>query len=164
MSKLGQAIAGVLPASQIISDPLRRLAYGSDASFYRMTPELVLWVESEAQVQALLQVALAHGRGVTFRAAGTSLSGQAVTDGLLVLSGEGFARCEIAADAATVRMGPAMIGGEVRWDWPLYHKLAKIVKSAAADEKVPLQWGGDWRAFKDGPHWELPWKFYPKGK
>jgi peptidoglycan L-alanyl-D-glutamate endopeptidase CwlK len=57
-----------------------------------------------------------------------------------------------------------MIAGEVRWDWPLYHKLAKIVKSAAADEKVPLQWGGDWRAFKDGPHWELPWAFYPKGK
>jgi len=52
-----------------------------------------------------------------------------------------------------------MIAGEVRWDWPLYHKLAKIVKSAAADEKVPLQWGGDWRAFKDGPRWELPWKF-----
>jgi peptidoglycan L-alanyl-D-glutamate endopeptidase CwlK len=57
-----------------------------------------------------------------------------------------------------------MIVGEVRWDWPLYHKLAKVVKAAAADEKVPLQWGGDWRAFKDGPHWELPWKFYPKGK
>jgi len=57
-----------------------------------------------------------------------------------------------------------MIAGEVRWDWPLYHKLAKIVKAAAADEKVPLQWGGDWRAFKDGPHWELPWAFYPKEK
>jgi len=57
-----------------------------------------------------------------------------------------------------------MIAGEVRWDWPLYRRLAKIVKSAAADEKVPLQWGGDWREFKDGPHWELPWKFYPKGK
>lgn len=57
-----------------------------------------------------------------------------------------------------------MIAGEIRWDWPLYHKLAKIVKAAAADEKVPLQWGGDWRAFKDGPHWELPWAFYPKEK
>jgi len=57
-----------------------------------------------------------------------------------------------------------MIGGEVSWAWPQYHRLAKIVKSAAADEKVPLQWGGDWRTFKDGPHWELPWKFYPKGK
>jgi peptidoglycan LD-endopeptidase CwlK len=57
-----------------------------------------------------------------------------------------------------------MIGGKISWDWPLYHKLAKVIKAAAADEKVPLVWGGDWRAFKDGPHWELPWKFYPKGK
>jgi peptidoglycan L-alanyl-D-glutamate endopeptidase CwlK len=57
-----------------------------------------------------------------------------------------------------------MIGGKVSWDWPLYHRLAKIVKAAAAAENVPIQWGGDWRTFKDGPHWELPWKAYPKGK
>tara|TARA_R110000868_G_scaffold230254_2_gene483395 strand:+ start:3334 stop:3726 length:393 start_codon:yes stop_codon:yes gene_type:complete len=56
-----------------------------------------------------------------------------------------------------------MIGGTVRWDWPLYHQLADTVKAAAAAENVPLQWGGDWRTFKDGPHWELPWKAYPKG-
>lgn len=56
-----------------------------------------------------------------------------------------------------------MIDGKVSWDWPLYNRLAKIVKAAAAVEKVPLQWGGDWRTFKDGPHWELPWKSYPKG-
>jgi len=57
-----------------------------------------------------------------------------------------------------------MIGGKVSWDWPLYHRLTKIVKAAAADEKVSLTWGGDWRTFKDGPHWELSWKSYPKGK
>ena len=57
-----------------------------------------------------------------------------------------------------------MIAGEVRWDWPLYHKLAKVIKAAAAAEKVPLQWGGDWRAFKDGPHWELPHAKYPDPK
>jgi peptidoglycan L-alanyl-D-glutamate endopeptidase CwlK len=56
-----------------------------------------------------------------------------------------------------------MIGGTVSWDWPLYHRLAKIVKVAAAQENVPIVWGGDWRTFKDGPHWELPWKQYPKG-
>ena len=56
-----------------------------------------------------------------------------------------------------------MIGGEISWDWPLYHRLAKTVKAAAAVERLPIQWGGDWRTFKDGPHWELPWKFYPKG-
>lgn len=57
-----------------------------------------------------------------------------------------------------------MVGGTVRWDWPLYHQLAVIVKDAAKAENVPIQWGGDWRTFKDGPHWELPWKAYPKGK
>ena len=57
-----------------------------------------------------------------------------------------------------------MLGGKVSWDWPLYHRLAKIVKAAAAAENVPITWGGDWRTFKDGPHWELPWKAYPKGK
>lgn len=57
-----------------------------------------------------------------------------------------------------------MIGGKISWDWPLYNRLAKIVKAAAAAENVPIQWGGDWRTFKDGPHWELPWKQYPKGK
>jgi peptidoglycan LD-endopeptidase CwlK len=57
-----------------------------------------------------------------------------------------------------------LIDGKVSWDWPLYHRLAKIIKAAAADENVPITWGGDWRTFKDGPHWELPWKSYPKGK
>lgn len=57
-----------------------------------------------------------------------------------------------------------MIGGTVRWDWPFYHQLAVIVKDAAKAENVPITWGGDWRTFKDGPHWELPWKQYPKGK
>lgn len=57
-----------------------------------------------------------------------------------------------------------MVGGTVRWDWPLYHQLAVIVKDAAKAENVPITWGGDWRTFKDGPHWELPWKQYPKGK
>lgn len=57
-----------------------------------------------------------------------------------------------------------MIGGKISWDWPLYHRLAKTVKAAAAVERLPVQWGGDWRTFKDGPHWELPWAFYPKEK
>jgi peptidoglycan L-alanyl-D-glutamate endopeptidase CwlK len=57
-----------------------------------------------------------------------------------------------------------LLGGKVSWDWPLYHRLAKIVKAAAAAENVPIQWGGDWRSFKDGPHWELTWAAYPKGR
>ena len=54
-----------------------------------------------------------------------------------------------------------LIEGKVSWDWPLYHKLALVVKAAAAHEGVRIEWGGDWRSFKDGPHWQLPWRDYP---
>lgn len=53
------------------------------------------------------------------------------------------------------------VGGKVRWDWPLYNKLAAVVKKAAAEVKVPIEWGGDWKTFKDGPHFQLPHKLYP---
>lgn len=53
------------------------------------------------------------------------------------------------------------VQGQVRWDWPLYAKLAKAMKAAAKAEKVPLEWGGDWTTFKDGPHFQLPWAKYP---
>ena len=115
MSALIEALSRILPERQVITDNLRRLAYGTDASFYRLTPEVVAIVESEEEVQALLQAAGAHGSPVTFRAAGTSLSGQAVTDSVLALIGEGFATCEIGPDAATVRVGPGIIGGEVNF-------------------------------------------------
>jgi peptidoglycan L-alanyl-D-glutamate endopeptidase CwlK len=58
------------------------------------------------------------------------------------------------------------LAGKVRWDWPLYHKLAARMKAAAAKEKISIEWGGDWK-WKDGPHYQLPWKTYPvttKGK
>lgn len=45
--------------------------------------------------------------------------------------------------------------------WPLYYQLAPIIKEAAKAEGVPVEWGGDWKTFKDGPHWQLPWKQYP---
>lgn len=60
-----------------------------------------------------------------------------------------------------------LIKGQVRWDWPLYDRLAKAMKAAAKAEKVPIEWGGDWVKFRDGPHYQLPWKQYPgatKGK
>lgn len=50
---------------------------------------------------------------------------------------------------------------EASWHWPHYFTLAPIVKAAAEEEKVLLEWGGDWVSFKDGPHWQLPKRFYP---
>jgi peptidoglycan L-alanyl-D-glutamate endopeptidase CwlK len=58
----------------------------------------------------------------------------------------------------------AVVDGKVRWDWPLYHTLAATMKAAAKAEKVPLEWGGDWKTFKDGPHFQLPWANYPGNK
>lgn len=54
-----------------------------------------------------------------------------------------------------------LMDGAVRWDWPLYHAMAPIVKAAAEAEGVPVEWGGDWQSFPDGPHWQLPWDKYP---
>jgi len=54
-----------------------------------------------------------------------------------------------------------MIDGQVSWDWPLYNRLAPIIKQAAVEVGVSIEWGGDWRTFKDGPHWQLPWSKYP---
>lgn len=54
-----------------------------------------------------------------------------------------------------------MDGGQVSWAWPLYHKLAPVIKQAAKDVGVAIEWGGDWRSFKDGPHWQLPYGAYP---
>jgi peptidoglycan LD-endopeptidase CwlK len=55
----------------------------------------------------------------------------------------------------------ALVNGKVRWDWPLYAQLAVAMKQAAAELGVPLEWGGDWKSFKDGPHFQLPWKQFP---
>jgi len=61
----------------------------------------------------------------------------------------------------------AIIGGQYRGDWPLYHKIAAAMKAAAKAENVPIEWGGDWKTFQDGPHYQLPWASHPgttKGK
>ena len=51
--------------------------------------------------------------------------------------------------------------GEIRWDWPLYPRIAKTFKAAALDLGVSLVWGGDWPRLRDGPHFELDRKAYP---
>lgn len=55
----------------------------------------------------------------------------------------------------------AVVDGDVRWDWPLYHKLARVMRLAAVEVNVQIEWGGEWLRFKDGPHFQLPLDKYP---
>ncbi len=55
----------------------------------------------------------------------------------------------------------AWVNGAVRWDWPLYHKIAAAMLAAAHEQNVHLEWGGNWTKFPDGPHFQLSWKDYP---
>ena len=55
----------------------------------------------------------------------------------------------------------ALVEGQVRWDWPLYPRIAAAFKEAAAELKTPITWGGDWKTLRDGPHFELDRKVHP---
>jgi len=105
-----QALAKHLPTERLITDPLRTLAFGTDASFYRLVPQIVVLARSEPEVSRVLALAQAHRVALTLRAAGTSLSGQAVSDSVLVLIGEGWTGIEVLDDGARIRLQPGVIG------------------------------------------------------
>src|SRR6187200_3758195 len=88
-SELRHQLARFIPARRLVTDPLRRLAWGTDASFYRLVPQIVVVVEDELEVRRVLECCARLRAPVTFRGAGTSLSGQAVTDSVLMLLGDG---------------------------------------------------------------------------
>ncbi|MFT7194269.1 MAG: D-lactate dehydrogenase, partial [Rheinheimera aquimaris] len=105
-----QAVKQLIPAERYFDDPVATLAYGTDASFYRLLPKLVLRVESEAEVVVLLKLANEYQVPLTFRAAGTSLSGQAVTDSVLLVLGENWQQREVRGLGEQIRLQPGVIG------------------------------------------------------
>jgi len=100
----------LIPAERRFDDPVSTLAFGTDASFYRLIPKLVVRVESEAEVIALLKLAHAQNVPVTFRAAGTSLSGQAISDSVLIVLGDNWNGREIRNGGEQIRLQPGVIG------------------------------------------------------
>ena len=114
IANLKRELSAFIPAERLIDDPLRRLAFGTDASFYRLTPELVVRVDDEEEVRKTLLLAGRFSTPVTFRAAGTSVSGQAVTDSvLLALSGDSWRDYGISEDAGEITLQPGIIGAQV---------------------------------------------------
>ncbi|WP_051416403.1 FAD-binding oxidoreductase [Paracoccus sp. J55] len=107
------AVRRVVPAGRFLLDAFSRTVHGADASPYSLLPRAVILVETEDEVVAICRAASRTGVPITFRAAGTSLSGQGVTDSVLVKMGpNGWRRFEMDEDAASVRMGPGLIGAQ----------------------------------------------------
>ena len=99
-----------LADERIITDPVRTFAYGVDASLYRITPKMVVKVNNEIEAAFILQEAQAKHIAVTFRAAGTSLCGQALTDSVLVIINEGWQHYEIADEGKKITLEPGVLG------------------------------------------------------
>jgi D-lactate dehydrogenase len=126
------SVASRIPAHRLITDPPRLLTWGTDASFYRLVPKLAVVVESEEEVIFLLAECARLETPVTFRAAGTSLSGQAITDSVLVLLGDQWRRCEVGADAATIALQPSAFGAEEQAGFP-YRSIIQLVETCASE-------------------------------
>ena len=99
--------------SRIYQDELRCLAWGTDAGFYRLVPRFVIRSSNESEVSSILKSAIKFNIPVTFRAAGTSLSGQAITDSVLVVAGKHWETISTSDDGKTVVLQPGVVGAEV---------------------------------------------------
>lgn len=114
----------LIPKDRRFDDPTSTLAFGTDASFYRLIPKLVIRVESEDEVVALLKLAQRDHVPVTFRAAGTSLSGQAISDSVLIVLGDNWNGREIRTQGQQIRLQPGVIGAQANaWLAPFGRKI-----------------------------------------
>ena len=96
--------------TQIFTDKLHILAYGTDASFYRLLPKVVIKANNSDEVQFLIKQAHHLNLPVTFRAAGTSLSGQAISDSILIITSRKFTNFKLADDKSYISLEPALTG------------------------------------------------------
>src|SRR5215217_867829 len=106
--RVAARLKGKVPG-RIHTDPLMTYAWSGDASSYRLIPAVVVFINSEDDVRAVMAAARAEKLPITFRAAGTSLSGQAVTDGVLAVLGDGWRKLDIHPGADQITLGPAII-------------------------------------------------------
>jgi D-lactate dehydrogenase len=125
-------LAGLVKPERLMTDAVMTYAYSGDASSYRLVPAIVVIVDTEAEVLAVIEAARAEGLPLTFRAAGTSLSGQAITEGVLCVLGDGWKKLQVLDNGDRVTLGPANIVASVnRILKPLNRKLGPDPASQA---------------------------------
>jgi D-lactate dehydrogenase len=110
---LFQQITAVIDSKRIFHDPLHTLAFGTDASFYRLIPKMVIKAKDEQEVSLILQKSSELSIPVTFRAAGTSLSGQAISDSVLVIAGSHWKKYQIKDNGLKIKLQPGLTGERV---------------------------------------------------
>ncbi len=105
-------IINFIPESRIFTDPLHTIAYGTDASFYRLIPKVVVWVNNADEVSRILKTSSSLNLPVVFRAAGTSLSGQAITDSILLVTSRDWKKINVNADISHITLQPSVVGAD----------------------------------------------------
>ncbi|MBQ9215548.1 MAG: FAD-binding oxidoreductase [Prevotella sp.] len=102
-----------LPSDRIYTDELRTLGWGTDASFYRQIPKVVIRSDGEAEIAKIVKACKKYKLPFTFRAAGTSLSGQSCTDSVLIVAGKHWEKYEIGENQDTIKLQPGIVGARV---------------------------------------------------
>ena len=102
-----------LPSDRIYTDELRTLGWGTDASFYRQIPKVVIRSDGEEEISKIVKTCQKHKLPFTFRAAGTSLSGQSCTDSVLIVAGKHWEKYEIGENQDTIKLQPGIVGARV---------------------------------------------------
>lgn len=108
--KLKDALSNVIDPNRILDNPLQTLAYGTDASFYRLIPKLVILAHNENEVVEIIKQSKILDVALTFRAAGTSLSGQAITDSVLVVATHGWKNYTLFDNNQKIKLEPGIVG------------------------------------------------------
>ena len=106
-------ISRFIPQDRIFTDELHRLAWGTDAGFYRLIPLIVVNSIDDDEVFEMIYLADRYNIPVTFRAAGTSLSGQSISDSVLIIAGKGWDHYELSPDHEQIYLEPGIIGQRV---------------------------------------------------
>ncbi|ELX4124675.1 FAD-binding oxidoreductase [Vibrio vulnificus] len=122
--KLAAVFATRIEQARIITQEAKRLAYGTDASFYRLVPKIVLRLKDLQEVIFAIQSCRELHVPCTFRAAGTSLSGQAVSDSVLITLTDDWRGHEIVDDGNKIILQPGVIGADAnRYLAPFQRKI-----------------------------------------
>ncbi|OEH85105.1 4Fe-4S ferredoxin [Desulfuribacillus stibiiarsenatis] len=120
-------ISSIIPDDRVIADPLRRIAYGTDGGFYRLVPKLVIKARTIKEITKLMEVAARLKVPVTFKAAGTSLSGQAISDSILIYLFGNWTNCSVQENGELIKLEPGVIGAEAN------RKLLKYKRKIGPD-------------------------------